>query len=98
MRKSCKNCRNYNWGEGYCLEKQAKIIDKTAASYCKSYYEKRNLPKGEVKCVKCININKYGWCCVKRKCFDETERIKTRRCINFKEKKSKFVKKLASKK
>lgn len=97
MAKSCKNCRHYSLDSGYCYEKDTTIIDKMGATYCKTYKEKRKLPRGDVKCIYCANLNKYNWCSVKKRCFDETEKEKLRQCIKFKGKKKRFRQKINKK-
>lgn len=100
MGKSCKNCKHYSNNYGYCTAKEKNIIDKMGATYCNIYDEKRKVTKELVKCKNCTNLNKYTWCYAKKKCINEDEQEKERRCISFKErrKKANFVKKLARKK
>lgn len=83
MRRSCINCKNYSYENRYCKEKETNIIDKTGATYCEKYEERRKLESGTVKCCKCNNLNKYGWCREKKRCFNEEEREKERKCIKF---------------
>ena len=89
MRKSCKNCRNYRVGDQYCKENNIQIIDKMGATYCTQYKEKRKVPKGNVKCIYCANMNKYGWCIEKKKCFNEDEKEQERQCVKFRQRKKK---------
>lgn len=37
----------------------------------------------KVKCKECGNMNKYGWCMMKKRCFNETERNIEKSCRSF---------------
>lgn len=37
----------------------------------------------KVKCRECGNMNKYGWCMMKKRCFNEIERNIERSCKSF---------------
>ena len=89
MGKSCNNCKFYRFNDRFCSAKEINIIDKMGATYCKSYDEKRKLSENNVKCNNCLNINKYSWCYEKKKCIDEIEQEKPRRCAKFKTKRNK---------
>lgn len=34
----------------------------------------------KVKCKECNNMNKYGWCMMKKRCYTEAERNMERQC------------------
>lgn len=86
--KSCRNCRKYKSNLESCELYSVNIIDKTVATYCKSYKDKRNLNKNKVQCLTCSNLNKYSWCNIKKRCFSEEEQQKLRSCIKYKRKKT----------
>lgn len=96
MGRSCNNCKYYNLNYEYCSAKETNIIDKMGATYCKTYDEKRKLVEGGVKCVYCANLNRYSWCYEKKKCINEIDQEKERRCVKFKDrrKKKRKIKKL----
>lgn len=91
--KSCRNCINYKKefnSNGYCLEFQFGIVDLLSATYCKNYKNKSDSEKKtSICCNWCKNMNKYGWCGYKKRCFNEAERNVKRRCKNFYHKKKK---------
>lgn len=37
----------------------------------------------KVKCKECGNMNKYGWCMMKKRCFNEEERHIEKQCRYF---------------
>lgn len=84
--KSCRRCKNYIESSSYCKIHNIKITDIFNATYCSSYNAKVK-DKVNVKCVNCKNINKYNYCSIKKRCFNFEERIKERKCINFRSKK-----------
>lgn len=90
--KSCRNCQKYKLDDDVC-KLHGNIIDKTIATYCSKYSDRRHIAKGKVKCVNCSEMNKYGWCNNKRRCFTEEERFKERTCSKFKVRKPKNIKK-----
>lgn len=81
--KSCKNCKNYDLNNKYCFFYHLKIIDDVSAEVCKNYKE-RFKEKKNIKCLNCLNINKYGYCYIKKKCISEEEKLKKRNCKSFK--------------
>lgn len=87
--RSCKNCKGYEAArgkiyKGFCKSYgRIKILQTLQAQYCEDYQEKRELPKGEIKCCNCKRINEYGWCTKKKRCFNEKEREQERTCINY---------------
>lgn len=81
--KSCNNCKNYDSKNLYCFSFHIKVIDTISAKVCKWYKEKRKVPEN-IKCINCFNINKYGYCNVKKLCINENERYRDRRCSSFK--------------
>ena len=81
--KSCKNCKNYDLDYKYCFAFHIKIIDDVSAEVCKFYKEKKKVPEN-IKCVNCMNLNKYGYCSVKKKCKNEDEKFKEHKCSQFK--------------
>lgn len=83
MIQSCRKCKNYKLSDKYCYIFKLKIIDPISASVCKNYECKKYIPE-KVKCIKCRNINKYGYCLIKKVCFDEEERSRDRKCSKFK--------------
>lgn len=48
--------------------------------------------KKNVMCCDCKNMNRYGWCYERRRCYDEDERYKKRQCMKFVLRKPKQVK------
>lgn len=46
----------------------------------------------KVKCRECNNMNKYGWCMMKKRCFTEEERNLPRQCKYY------FTKRIRKKK
>lgn len=83
MIKSCKNCVSYQKSERYCFKFKIEIIDTISASVCK-YYRCKKIVPDKVKCIKCGNINKYGYCYEKGICFTKDERVIDRKCSKFK--------------
>lgn len=90
--KTCRNCKQFKGDEEFCKIHIIRITDKTVATYCKKYEEKRHLHKGKVKCTNCLRLNRYGWCGIKKICLNEEEKIKERSCIKFIKKKIKKAK------
>lgn len=92
MIKSCKNCVSYQKTERYCFKFKTIIIDTISASVCKYYHCKKIIPE-KVKCTKCSNMNKYGYCYERRICFTEDERTLDRKCSKFRIASKKIYKK-----
>lgn len=80
MRRSCRNCKSYDYRCRYCFEFKIDISDVFNASYCKRYKEKRK----EVKCINCKN-NRNSYCSKKR-CILKDEQKTFRVCKYFKSK------------
>ena len=83
MIQSCRRCKNYKISDKYCYIFHMNIIDTISASVCQSYDCKTYVPD-KVRCVSCSNMNKYGYCLIKKVCFDEDERLRYRKCSRFK--------------
>lgn len=83
MIQSCRKCKNYKSSDNYCYKFKMRIIDPISASVCKNYDCKKYVPD-KVKCVYCSNINKYGYCLIKKVCLDEDEKNRERKCSKFK--------------
>ena len=81
--KSCKNCKSYEIEYKYCFSYHIKVLDDISAEVCKFYKEKNKVPDN-IKCINCNNINKYGYCNVRKKCMIEDDRFKVRKCNYFK--------------
>ena len=89
--KSCKKCFYYNNEFKRCTKFKCDISDSIVfGSACKEYSE---IKQNKVKCITCINMNKYGYCLIKKKCFTFEEKVKERKCRAFHKKNYKFKKK-----
>lgn len=82
MIRSCKKCKRYSKELRYCKQYEISIIDPTTATYCKSYSSEVHTKKN-IKCCNCKNLNRYGYCSIKKRCFNEEEKYKARQCISF---------------
>lgn len=81
--KSCNHCTNYEAGTFSCGSHGLHITDKTQATYCGHYIESRQLFAGVAQCCRCSNMNRYGYCYSRKKCFSEEERKAERKCAGF---------------
>ena len=76
--KDCKKCFYYYKQTKRCVKHKCDISDsKVFGSVCKDHYE---LKRNKVKCNSCKNMNKYGFCLVKKVCFTPEEKTKERYC------------------
>ena len=90
MIRSCNKCKKYNKLDKYCKEFKFNIVDTTSATYCKKYNSEVHIKK-KIRCANCKNLNRYGYCYEKKRCFNEEEKYKTRQCINFRYKKHQII-------
>lgn len=81
--KSCRNCKNFDSVGIYCKLRTEYIVDIFCANVCKNYQDKRKIYEKLTKCRGCKNLNKYSWCKIKKRCFNEEEQMKIRKCIHY---------------
>jgi hypothetical protein len=84
----CKKCFYYNKQYKKCLRFKCDISDtEIFGSVCKEFT--KVLTK-KVKCINCGNINKYGYCLVKKRCFEFEDRVKEKQCRSYFKKKQRI--------
>lgn len=91
MKKTCRDCKNCSNSIRYCKMFDIYVEHMSMATYCKEFNTERDIEK-VVHCKNCRNINKFGYCSYKRRCFDEIEIKKDRHCRSFSQKKRKYGK------
>lgn len=88
--KNCNKCIFYKKNSKKCNKYKMLVIETDIfALACKEY---TGIKIKKVKCKDCINMNKYTWCSMKKRCFNEIERNKDRQCRYY------FKRKIRSKK
>ena len=88
--KDCKTCYHYKKSITKCNKFKMNVTDSNVFALCCKEYSKKTITK--VQCRSCINMNKYGWCNMKRRCFNDEERNKDRQCRFY------FMRKIRNKK
>lgn len=86
--KDCKQCYHYKKTKETCNKFKMIVTDSNVFALCCKEYSKK--AKAKVSCKDCINMNKYGWCAIKRICMNDEQKYRERQCRNyFKRKKRK---------
>lgn len=88
--KSCKKCYNYSILNKGCKRFMINISDPDVfGSACKEYSEKKI---NKVQCNGCINLNKYKYCLMKKKCLDDIEIERLKQCRFYHKRKRRKLK------
>lgn len=87
--KTCKKCYYYSIINMKCKRFMIEVPDADVfGTACKEYSEKKIK---KVQCYDCINLNKYKYCLMKKKCLDDTEIKRLKQCrYYFKRKRRKL--------
>lgn len=81
----CKKCCYYSKITKRCVKFRCSVSDTAVfGMVCKKYSENKSK---EVRCVDCLNLNKYNYCFAKKKCVDKENIKNFKHCISFIKKK-----------
>ena len=79
--KNCNQCYYYKKTKRECKKFEMQVTDTEVFGMCCKEYSKKVIVK--VQCKNCCNMNKYGWCMIKKRCFNEEEVHKDRQCRHY---------------